>query len=140
MHPYSEYIQDYVFKKNNLCSGGKLANDFRITTWGKIFRKFWIDELPMLFNLVKGEMKVVGVRPISNHYFSLYPEDMQYLRKTVKPGLIPPFYADLPSTLDEIIDSERKYINSYLKHPVWTDICYFSKATYNIICKRARSQ
>ena len=139
MHPYSEAIQDYMYETNNLQEGGKIKNDFRVTSWGKIFRKLWIDELPMIWNLLKGEMKLVGVRPLSKHYFQLYPEDMQNLRVSVKPGLVPPFYADLPDTIDEIVESERKYIESYHKSPIKTDIKYFFKAMYNIFIKRARS-
>jgi lipopolysaccharide/colanic/teichoic acid biosynthesis glycosyltransferase len=139
MHPYSEYIQDYVFEKNDLKEGGKFDNDFRITAWGKLFRKLWIDELPMFINFFKGEMKIIGVRPLSRHYFSLYPEDMQKLRTSVKPGLIPPFYADLPKTLDDVIESERQYIEAYREKPIRTDIKYFFKAMYNIFIKRARS-
>ncbi len=139
MHPYSEYIQDYIYENHNLEEGGKFKNDFRVTGWGKVFRKLWIDELPMLWNWLKGEMKLVGVRPLSRHYFSLYPEEMQQLRIQVKPGLVPPFYADLPNTLDEIIESERNYIESYQEKPIRTDIRYFFKAMYNIFIKKARS-
>ena len=139
MHPYSEYLQDYAFKKNNLQGGGKIKDDFRVTNWGKWFRKLWIDELPMFINFFKREMKLVGVRPLSRHYFNLYPEDLQKLRTQVKPGLVPPFYADMPKTLEEIIESERKYLKSYLEHPIKTDIKYFFKAWYNILIKKARS-
>lgn len=139
MHAYSEYIQDYMYENNSLQEGGKIKNDFRVTSWGKIFRKLWIDELPMIWNLLKGEMKLVGVRPLSKHYFGLYPEDMQHFRISVKPGLVPPFYADLPETFDEIVESERKYIESYHRAPVRTDIKYFFKAMHNIFIKKARS-
>lgn len=139
MHPYSEYIQGLLYDLFKLEKGGKIRNDFRITTWGKILRKLWIDELPMLLNFIKGELKLVGVRPLSKHYYSLYPEDLKQLRIKTKPGLVPPFYYDLPKTLDEIFDSERKYLESYFKEPLLTDIKYFSKAFYNIVFKNARS-
>jgi lipopolysaccharide/colanic/teichoic acid biosynthesis glycosyltransferase len=139
MHPYSEYIQGYLYEKNNLAKGGKIENDFRVTTWGKWMRALWIDELPMVWNLLKGDLKLVGVRPLSSQYFGLYPPEMQQLRLTVKPGLIPPFYADLPKTLEEIIESERRYIESYRQKPLSTDFYYFYKALYNIFFKNARS-
>ena len=140
MYPYSEYLQDYIFKKNNLQHGGKLKDDFRITGYGRIFRKLWIDELPMIYNWLKGDMKLVGVRPLSKQYYSLYPEDVKKLRIRVKPGLVPPFYADMPGTLEEIVESERVYIQSYLKAPLRTDIRYFFRAFYNIIFRNARSK
>lgn len=139
MHPYSEYLQDYAYKKNSLQEGGKIKDDFRVTTWGRWFRKLWIDELPMFINFFKREMKLVGVRPLSRHYFNLYPKDLQELRIKVKPGLVPPFYADMPRTLEEIIESERKYLEAYLKNPIRTDLKYFFKAWYNILIKKARS-
>lgn len=42
----------------------------------------------------------------------------------VKPGLVPPFYADLPGTFEEICDSERRYIRAFLERPVRTQIVY----------------
>lgn len=140
MHPYSEYLQQYIHERNSLALGGKFEKDFRISTIGKIFRKFWLDELPMLINLFKGELKIVGVRPLSRHYFSLYPPEMQKLRTTTKPGLVPPFYADMPKTFDEIVESEKKYILAYLKSPLKTDIKYFWMAFVNIVFKKARSK
>lgn len=139
MFPYAEYLQEYVYKKNALEEGGKFKNDFRVSTAGRIFRKFWLDELPMILNLLKGDLKLVGVRPLSRHYFSLYSKELQDLRSKHRPGLIPPYYADMPKTLDEIIASEIKYLNAYEKNPLITDWKYFWKAVYNIVIKRERS-
>ncbi len=140
MHPYAEYIQAYIYEKNNLQKGGKFNEDFRINTLGKFMRKMWLDELPMFINVLKGEMKLVGVRPLSEHYFSLYTKELQDLRITTKPGLLPPFYADSPVTLDEIMSSELRYLNAYKKHPFMTDLRFFFRILYNILIKRARSK
>ena len=139
MHPYSEYLQEYIYENNKLQQGGKFNNDFRVTTLGRIMRKAWIDELPMIYNWLKGELQLLGVRPLSLHYLSLYDVDLQELRKKVKPGLIPPFYADLPGTFDEICESERRYIDAFLSHPVKTQWVYFWKVFYNIVVRGARS-
>ncbi len=140
MHAYSEYLQKYVFEQNSLQEGGKFADDFRVTTLGKIMRKFWLDELPMIFNLLKGDMKLVGVRPLSKHYFSLYTPELQELRVKYKPGLIPPFYVDMPNTLDEIMDSEKRYLEAYGRNPFLTDWKYFWKSFFNIVFRKARSR
>ena len=140
MHAYSEYLQEYVYSKSALQEGGKFNNDFRITTAGKVLRKFWLDELPMLINFVKRDLKIVGVRPLSNHYRSLYPKEFQERRKNYRPGLVPPFYVDLPKDLESIIESERRYLDAYDKHPLLTDWKYFWKAFNNIVFKRARSK
>jgi len=139
MHPYAEYIQEYVFAKNNFQNGGKFKDDFRISTLGRFMRKLWIDELPMLLNLLIGDLKLVGVRPLSTHFYSLYTKELQERRIKHRPGLIPPFYADMPDTLEEIMASEMRYLDAYEKHPFLTDIKYFRKAVYNIVIKRKRS-
>jgi len=139
MHPYSEYLQDYVYQKNRLEEGGKFKDDFRISTTGKIFRTFWLDELPMIINVLKGDMKIVGVRPISKQYFDLYREELQQKRIGYKPGLVPPFYADMPKTIEEIQDSEMRYFVLYDANPIRTDVAYFFRAFNNIIFKKARS-
>ena len=108
MYPFSEYLQEYVFNIYGTKDGDKIINDFRITEWGKIFRKLWIDELPMLFNYLRGDLKIVGVRPLSGHKLSIYPSVLQEKRKNVKPGLLPPFYADLPKTPEAFFFGGRK--------------------------------
>ncbi len=107
MYSYSEYLQPYMYKIGGLAEGGKFADDYRVTPLGRFLRKTWLDELPMFINLIKGNMKFVGVRPLSNHYFSLYSKEVQKLRMKVKPGLLPPYYADMPKTLEEIEASEE---------------------------------
>lgn len=139
MHPYSEFIQDYVYDLHDLQAGGKMKHDFRITTWGRFCRRIWLDELPMLVNLFAGDMKIVGVRPLSAHYFNLYSDELRERRTRYKPGLLPPFYADMPQGLDEIQDSEMRYLDSYEKSPFGTDIRYFFRSILNILFRRARS-
>jgi hypothetical protein len=139
MHPYSEFIQDYVYELHDLRDGGKFKNDFRITSWGAICRRTFLDELPMLMNFFRGDMKLIGVRPLSKHYFELYRKDVREKRIKYKPGLIPPFYADMPSDLDGIQASELKYLDSFDRHPLITDFRYFWKSTWNILFRKARS-
>lgn len=140
MHPYSEFLQAYIYEKYSLQEGGKFNHDIRISTLGRIARKYWLDELPMLFNLLKGDMKLVGVRPISQHYFSLYTKELQDKRTRHTPGLLPPFYADMPKTLEEIEASEMRYLTMCEeKGTLRTDFIYFWKIVFTIIFKRARS-
>jgi len=139
MHPYSEYIQDFVYKQSGLSKGDKFNYDFRVTRWGSFMRKYWIDELPMLVNLLKGDVKLVGVRPLSQHKLSLYNEEFRKKRINYKPGLIPPYYADMPKNLSEIIKSEKRYLDEYDKSKIKTDVKYFFKAFNNIVIKKERS-
>jgi hypothetical protein len=139
MHPYSEYIQNYVYELHDLQNGGKFKHDFRITSWGSVCRRIWLDELPMLMNFFSGEMKLVGIRPLSKHYFELYKKEVQQRRIKYKPGLIPPFYADMPDNLEGIQASELKYLDAFDKHPHFTDFRYFWKSGWNILFRKARS-
>jgi lipopolysaccharide/colanic/teichoic acid biosynthesis glycosyltransferase len=140
MYPYSEFLQDYMHKYHGLDEGGKFKDDFRVSPYGSYCRKFWLDELPMIWNVIKGDMKLVGVRPISNSYFKLYTKELQEKRIKTKPGLLPPFYADMPKTLDEIQDSELKYLDAFNKNPFITDFKYLIKILKNIILKGERSK
>jgi lipopolysaccharide/colanic/teichoic acid biosynthesis glycosyltransferase len=139
MHPYSEYLQDYVIRLNGYNDKGKPANDFRVTRWGMIFRRLWLDEFPQLFNVLKREMKLVGLRPLSQVRFNEFPEDLRRDRIRYKPGCFPPYVAlNMPD--DKLnIEAERIYINDLKQHPYTTDIRYFLKSVYNIVTNKIRS-
>lgn len=66
--------------------GRLLADEFRLTKVGKILRKLSLDELPQLFNVLKGELSFVGPRPLLMQYLPLYNE-RQARRHDVKPGI-----------------------------------------------------
>ena len=140
MYPYSEFIQGDIYEKYHLDQSGKMKGDYRITSWGKIFRKYFIDEIPQFYNWLKGDLNLVGVRALSEHYFQLYPKDLQKKRINFKPGLIPPYYSDLPNSFDEIIESERSYLNKKENAPFLTDLTYFTRAISNILFSGARSK
>lgn len=141
MYTYSEYIQSYVYEYQHLEKGGKFKDDYRVNFWGTFLRKVWLDELPMVWNMLRGDMKLVGVRPLSRHYFSLYTPEMQELRTRTKPGLLPPFYYDRksPETIEEVQESERRYLEAYLKAPFRTDWRYFWGIVGNIIFHHKKS-
>jgi lipopolysaccharide/colanic/teichoic acid biosynthesis glycosyltransferase len=139
MHPFSEYLHQYIFEKNQLEDSGKIKDDFRITSWGRFFRKTWLDELPMLVNWLKRDIKLVGVRPLSETFFKTYPEELQKERIKYKPGLIPPFYADMPQGIEQVWESERRYLERYKVHPLRTDFVYFFRAANNILFHHAKS-
>ena len=90
--------------------------------------------------MLKGQMKLVGVRPLSQQYYNLYSKELQQLRIETKPGLLPPFYVDMPETLDEIQESEMRYLVAYMEHPFRTDWRYFWRIVGKIIFKGERSK
>ncbi len=66
--------------------GNILPDDQRLTKFGKILRSMSLDELPEFFNVIKGEMSVVGPRPLLMEYLPLYNR-VQARRHEVKPGI-----------------------------------------------------
>lgn len=140
MHPYAEYLQDYILKVHGYAETGKPANDFRLTPWGIFLRRYWLDELPQLLNLLKGDLKLVGVRPIGNRFAEDVPKDLMAMRLRHKPGCIPPYVSlNMKGSVEEVLEAERIYLHDKEKHPYTTDTRYFFKALFNIIFRRKRS-
>ena len=76
--------------KNSLNMGTgsiTLQNDFRVTKFGKFLRKSKINELPQLINILKGDITIVGPRPVLEQDWKLYPKSIIYKIYNVKPGL-----------------------------------------------------
>ncbi|WP_317046667.1 sugar transferase [Algoriphagus yeomjeoni] len=67
-------------------SGDLLADSERITSFGKLIRKTSLDEIPQLINVLKGDMSLVGPRPLLNDYLQLYSAK-QARRHEVRPGV-----------------------------------------------------
>jgi lipopolysaccharide/colanic/teichoic acid biosynthesis glycosyltransferase len=139
MYPYSEYIQDYVVKNNGYDAVGKPNMDFRVTQFGKIIRKIWIDEIPQLVNVIKGDMNLVGVRPITRFGYSNLSPELQIERIKYKPGLIPPNVSLKLTGFQGVIEAETKYLDEMKKNPIKTNIKYFFMAVFNILSFKANS-
>ncbi|MFX4263319.1 sugar transferase [Pelotomaculum propionicicum] len=67
-------------------NGRELPAEQRVTTFGRLLRRASLDELPELVNVIKGEMSLVGPRPLRMRYLSRYTPE-QYRRHEVKPGI-----------------------------------------------------
>ena len=139
MYAYSEFLQGFTFELNELSDGGKIADDFRISGWGRILRKYFIDEIPMFYNVFNGDMKLVGVRPLTRQYFQLYTPEMQAYRTRHKPGMLPPYYVECPHTLEEVQANEKRYLDAYEANRWRTQWSYFWKILYNVLIKRKHS-
>lgn len=86
--------EDILYEKWKKNEGKlKLDEDTRITRIGKFLRRTDVDELPQLFNVIRGNMSLVGPRPMyqeeANRYLGKYPEGEKYIKRIlkVKPGI-----------------------------------------------------
>lgn len=98
----------------------KIKEDPRITKVGKFIRKTSIDELPQLFNILMGDMSIVGPRPAIPHEVAEY-DDYQKQRLLVKPGLTCIWQVSGRNSIgfDEWVDMDLEYIQ---KRNLWMDI------------------
>lgn len=104
--------------------------DSRITKAGYFVRKYKIDELPQLINVIKGEMSVVGPRPEVPRYVSMY-NDRQLGVLAVRPGLTD--YASLRyvnenEVLGKAADPEKAYVNEVMPHKLELNLKYINEA------------
>jgi lipopolysaccharide/colanic/teichoic acid biosynthesis glycosyltransferase len=96
-------------------------NDPRITPLGRWLRKTKIDELPELFNVLRGDMSIVGPRPEVAPYVALWPEDDRNTILSVRPGIsdyATLYYHDEQAVLGVSDDPEKSYVEQILPHKV----------------------
>ena len=65
---------------------GHQEDRLRLTKWGRLLRSTSLDELPELWNVLKGDMHLIGPRPLPCHYMERYSQQ-QAMRHTIKPGM-----------------------------------------------------
>jgi exopolysaccharide biosynthesis polyprenyl glycosylphosphotransferase len=107
----------------------KLKNDPRVTRIGRFLRRASLDEFPQFINVLKGDMSVVGARPIVGRELRQYYKDSAGLYCSMKPGITGPWQTGLRSDTgdyDERVRLDDWYI---LNSSLWTDV--------KIICKTA---
>jgi lipopolysaccharide/colanic/teichoic acid biosynthesis glycosyltransferase len=113
-------------KKGLLTVGG---NDSRITRIGYYIRKYKLDELPQLINVLKGDMSLVGPRPEVRKYTDLYNKEQQKVL-SVKPGITD--YASIKFSnenelLGNVSDPEQVYINEIMPAKLQLNLKYIKE-------------
>jgi len=113
--------------------GGPLTvgDDPRITRVGRWLRHSKLDELPQLFNVLAGQMSLVGPRPEVPHYVALYTPDQRRVLDLV-PGITDPAsiaYRDESALLAQAPDWERQYIEVIMPEKIRLNLAYAARAT-----------
>lgn len=109
-----------------------IGNDSRITRSGKFLRKYKLDELPQLFNVLKGDMSLVGPRPEVRKYVSLYNEEQKKVL-SVKPGITDPAsirFADENHLLAGCENPEEKYIREIMPAKLKLNLEYIERQSF----------
>ncbi|WP_138211333.1 sugar transferase [Hathewaya histolytica] len=121
-------------QKKEFMENFKLENDPRITSIGKFLRKSSLDELPQLFNILIGNMSIVGPRPIVEKESIKYGQDASKLL-SVKPGLTGMWQANGRSdtTYEERVQMDMDYIDN---RSFWLDIKIIFQTVIAVIKKR----
>ena len=107
-----------------------VGKDNRITKVGAFLRKYKIDELPQLFNVLKGDMSLVGPRPEVPKYVELYNEEQRKVL-SVRPGitdLASLKYSDENDILGKVENPEEYYINVIMKDKLTLNLEYIEKS------------
>jgi lipopolysaccharide/colanic/teichoic acid biosynthesis glycosyltransferase len=109
-----------------------IAGDARITPLGRFLRRTKLDELPQLWNVLKGEMSLVGPRPEVRRYVERYtPEQRRVLALT--PGITDPAslkYFDEERVLAAFPDPESAYIDVIMPHKINLNLDYAAQANF----------
>lgn len=140
MHPYAQYLQRDLINEFGYNEVGKLKNDNRITRLGKFLRKYYLDEIPQFINWLRGDIRLVGCRPVSSLFLESYPKEVLQMRLQFKPGIISPAIADGARTVKEVIDSEYKFLLNISQEPWKTRFRVFIKSITNVLFRKIKSE
>ena len=128
VHNAEELLDSLMDKNEQTGPVFKMNNDPRITKIGKFIRKTSIDELPQLFNVLKGDMSIVGPRPPIPHEVEQYTE-YQMQRLAVKPGITCIWQVSGRNNIgfDEWVEMDLEYIKN---RNLWLDIKLIFKTVF----------
>jgi lipopolysaccharide/colanic/teichoic acid biosynthesis glycosyltransferase len=112
--------------------GLTVGQDARITRAGQVLRRLKLDELPQLWDVLRGAMSLVGPRPDLPQYVERYPELLRQQVLAVRPGITDPAsltYRNESELLAQELDPERAYFEQILPRKLQMSAAYANNAT-----------
>jgi Undecaprenyl-phosphate galactose phosphotransferase WbaP len=100
----------------------KLRDDPRLVPlFGRVLRRFSLDELPQLWNVLKGDMSLVGPRPLPEYHLSSFPDEFREMRQRMRPGITGLWQVTVRS--EGGVEDQQSFDTYYLRNwSVWLDI------------------
>jgi len=104
---------------------GKQKNNPNIIKNRRWLRTLFIDEMPQIANILKGDMVIFGLRPYSEKEFKKFPEEFKEKYVKFKPGIMCPIYLEEINSFGKVVEINEKYLDDKIRHGIASDVKYF---------------
>jgi len=113
----------------------KLEHDWRVSPIGRVLRRWSLDEIPQVWNVLRGEMSLVGPRPLPNYHHAVLPPHARHVRERVRPGITGLWQIRGRSDLDihEMARWDVYYVRNW---SVWLDLLILAQTLWAIVSGR----
>jgi lipopolysaccharide/colanic/teichoic acid biosynthesis glycosyltransferase len=114
----------------------KLSRDPRlIPVVGRLFRRFSLDELPQLWNVIAGEMSLVGPRPLPDYHLGMLSVEFKRFRSAVRPGLTGMWQVMVRG--DGSVDDQERFDTYYIRNwSLWLDLYILARTVSAVVTQR----
>jgi undecaprenyl-phosphate galactose phosphotransferase len=131
----NEFLKNNPEASIDLKERNKIPDDPRITRFGKLLRKSSLDELPQLFNVIKGEMSIVGPRPDTRSAISDFIKEYEPIYTRVRPGITGLWQVSGRSDIKykDRVNLDYMYV---LNWSLWLDFVIILKTFKTILCRK----
>ena len=139
MYQNNKLFKEKLLQKNEMKGPVfKIRNDPRVTSIGRFLRKYSLDELPQLFSVLKGDMSLVGPRPVFPHELKKY-KNWHRRRLSIKPGMTCLWQVSGRNQINDFDEWARldlEYIDNW---SIWLDFKILFKTIFAVLSGKGAS-